>query len=88
MITRWLEISVVFLLFTALLCMVRAIKGPSPADRIISINIVGTKIIVIISFVSYLLQESYFIDIALTYALISFIASIVISKVTGQGGIE
>lgn len=80
-----IEVSAIFLSITAFFCMIRAIKGPEAADRIIAINVVGTKIILIISFVSFLLKEDYFIDVALTYALISFIASIVIAKTIGSG---
>lgn len=79
-------IAVIFLCFTVFLCMIRAIKGPHVTDRIIAINVIGTKIIVIISLVSYLLNESYFIDVALTYALISFIATIIASKTIDTGG--
>lgn len=81
-----IEIAIVFLACTVLLCMIRAIKGPDIADRMIAINVVSTKIIVIISFVSYLLEETYFIDVALTYALISFITSIVVAQTMSSGG--
>lgn len=75
------KISIIILSITIILCMYRAIKGPSIADRIIAINVIGTKVIVIILLVSFIFHETYFIDTALVYALISFIASIIISKV-------
>ncbi|MTI65696.1 MAG: cation:proton antiporter [Firmicutes bacterium] len=80
MITKVLIGSIIFLSITIILCMYRAIKGPSQADRLISINVIGTKTIVIISIVSFILRETYFLDVVLVYALISFIASIVISS--------
>jgi multicomponent Na+:H+ antiporter subunit F len=79
--TNLLNVIIVVLSITILLCVYRAIAGPTQADRIIAINIIGTKIISIIIIVSFLLHESYFIDVALVYALISFSASIIISKV-------
>lgn len=84
----FIEFAAIFLAFTAFLCMIRAIKGPEAADRIIAINVVSTKIIIIISLVSFLLEEDYFIDVALTYALISFISSIVIAKTIGSSSGE
>ncbi len=81
----FIKIAIIFLSITAFLCMFRAIKGPETADRIIAVNVVCTKIIIIITLASFLLKESYFIDVALTYAMISFIASIVISKTIGAG---
>lgn len=72
---------IIILSLTIFLCVYRAIKGPSTADRIIAINIVGTKVATIIIIVSFIYHESYFIDVALVYALLSFSASIIISKV-------
>lgn len=75
-----LNFTILILSVTILLCVYRAIKGPSISDRIIAINLVGTKVISIIIIVSFIFHESYFIDVALVYALISFSASIIISK--------
>jgi multicomponent Na+:H+ antiporter subunit F len=60
--------------------MIRALKGPSGADRLVAINVIGTKTIILISIVSFILKESYFLDVVLVYALISFVASIVIAN--------
>lgn len=75
-----LTFAILFLSVTIFLCMYRAVKGPSAADRLVAINVVGTKTIILILMVSFIIHETYFIDVALVYALISFIASIVISK--------
>lgn len=80
MIEKLLIFSTVFLSLTIILCTIRAVKGPGPADRLIAINVIGTKTVVLMSIISYILKESYFLDVVLVYALISFIASIVISK--------
>lgn len=77
---KLLTFAILFLSVTIFLCMYRAIKGPSAADRLVAINVVGTKTIILILMVSFIIHETYFIDVALVYALISFIASIVISK--------
>lgn len=80
MLDKLFIFSTVFLSVTIILCTIRAIKGPSPADRLIAINVIGTKTVVLISIISFILKETYFLDVVLVYALISFIASIVISK--------
>lgn len=72
--------SIMFLSVTIIGCMYRALKGPSAADRLIAINVIGTKTIILILMVSLILHENYFVDVALVYALISFIASIVIAN--------
>ncbi len=73
--------STIALAVSILICFARAIKGPEFADRLIAINVIGTKTIVLISAVSYIIKETYFIDIVLVYALISFLGSTFISKV-------
>ncbi|KAJ52471.1 multicomponent Na+:H+ antiporter subunit F [Clostridium tetanomorphum] len=75
-----LTFSIIFLSITIIGCMYRAIKGPSAADRLIAINVISTKTIVLIIMVSFILSENYFVDVALVYALISFIASVVIAN--------
>lgn len=80
MIEKLLIFSSIFLSLTIILCTIRAVKGPSSADRLIAINVIGTKTVVLISIISYVLKETYFIDVVLVYALISFIGSIIISN--------
>ncbi|MBU3092224.1 cation:proton antiporter [Clostridium sp. CM028] len=82
--SKLLIFSILFLAATIFLCMLRAIKGPSAADRLIAINVIGTKTIVLILIVSFLLNETYFVDVAIVYALISFLSSIVIAKFIGN----
>jgi len=89
---KFLMFSVIFLGFTIMLCMFRVIKGPTRGDRIIGINIIGTKTIVIIALISFLLKESYFIDVVIVYALINFIGSYAVARELGmhhsEGGSE
>lgn len=80
MIEKLLIFSSIFLSLTIVLCTIRAVKGPSSSDRLIAINVIGTKTVVLISIISYILKETYFIDVVLVYALISFIGSIIISN--------
>ena len=67
------------------LCMVfvliRAIKGPRLADRIVAVNMIGTMTDVIIIMLSIVLDEAWLIDVAILYTLISFLAVIVLTKV-------
>lgn len=72
--------SIVFLAITVMICSYRAIKGPKATDRLIAINVIGTKTVVLICILSFILKETYFIDVVLVYALISFVASIVIAR--------
>ena len=77
-------------LFTAVLiilgllmiaCLIRAILGPRTADRLISINMTGTIAMMIIAVLTVMLKESYLLDIAIIYAMLSFLAVIVLVKI-------
>lgn len=74
-------IAIIVLALLAVLCLIRAIIGPRVADRIVSINMIGTMVMVIIAILALKMNESYLIDISLIYAMISFLAVIVVSKV-------
>lgn len=81
---NFLVFSVIFLGLTIMLCMFRVIKGPTKGDRIIGINIIGTKTIVIIALISFMLKETYFIDVVIVYALINFIGSYAVARELGS----
>ena len=65
----------------ALLCLVRAIIGPRIADRIVAVNMIGTMVMVIIAVLATMLGEGYLVDICLIYAIVSFLAVVVLTKV-------
>lgn len=73
--------ALVFLALMVVLCLIRAIIGPRIADRIVSVNMMGTMVMVIIAILALMLEEGYLADICLIYAMISFLAVIVLTKV-------
>jgi multicomponent Na+:H+ antiporter subunit F len=62
-------------------CLIRAIKGPRTMDRILAINMIGTLTIIIIAILSLYLEESFLLDVDLIYAMLSFLAVVVLTKV-------
>ena len=65
----------------ALLCLIRAIRGPRIADRIVSINMISTLTIAMICILAIRQHQGYLVDVALIYALIGFLAVVVLCKV-------
>ena len=64
-----------------LLVLIRAIKGPTVIDRLVAINVIGTKSIVLLLFAGILFgQLEMFVDIALGYGLLNYIVSIAASR--------
>ena len=62
-------------------CLIAAIKGPSLGDRIVAANMTGTLTIITICILAYKLSEAWLIDVALIYAMVSFLAVIVLTKI-------
>ena len=65
----------------ALACLVRCILGPRISDRVMAINVTGTITVIMVALTVLLLGEGYLADIALIYAMLSFLAVILLSKV-------
>ena len=61
--------------------LTRAILGPRITDRILSINMIGTMVICCIIILSRLLQESFLLDVALIYAMISFLSVLILANI-------
>lgn len=64
-----------------LLCLIRAVIGPRVADRIVCVNMMGTIVMGIIAVLAVKMAEGYLADICLIYAMISFLAVVVLCKV-------
>jgi len=78
----------ILLMAATFLCLFRAVLGPTDADRIVAINVIGTKAVVIISLISLVFYQEFFLDVAMVYALISFVATIGIAKYLQKGSLE
>lgn len=67
------------------LVLIRALKGPTVYDRILAVNMFGTKTVLIIALLSFITGRPDVLDIALSYALINFIAVIAVLKFVEYG---
>lgn len=76
----FINIGVALLLLMAL-ALIRAIGGPTIIDRILGVNVIGTKTTVLIIIIGTVYRQvDMFVDIALTYALLNFITSIAAAR--------
>ena len=75
-------IALIVLALGCLLAMIRAIKGPRIADRVVSVNMIGTMTMLAIAILSMALpHQNYLLDVCLIYVMISFLAVVVLSKI-------
>jgi multicomponent Na+:H+ antiporter subunit F len=72
--------ALVAVLIGMLLLLARAAMGPTFYDRVLAVNSIGTKAIVAIGLLGYMTGRPDFMDIALMYAMINFVATIAILK--------
>jgi multicomponent Na+:H+ antiporter subunit F len=68
------------LLVGALMALYRALAGPTVFDRILAVNSAGTKTVVIVALLGFFGEPGFYIDTALAYALINFLATIAILR--------
>ena len=61
------------ILVTMILALVRALRGPSVYDRVLAVNMFGTKTTLLLSVIAYLFGRPEFLDLALAYALINLV---------------
>ncbi len=74
-------LSGVILLLLMFMPLYRTIFGPTAIDRILGVNVIGTKTTILIIIIGTLYgRVEMFVDIALTYALLNFIASLAASR--------
>lgn len=77
----FLKAAIIFSSIMIFICFIRAIIGPSVADRLIAINMIGTQVIIIIAELTVLLGEAWLADVASVYAVLSFIGVVVLTKI-------
>ncbi|MFV8753415.1 monovalent cation/H+ antiporter complex subunit F [Nannocystaceae bacterium ST9] len=74
----------VVLLISVALLLVRALRGPTVFDRILAVNAIGTKVVLLVACLAFMDltrgTPAFFIDTSIVYALINFIATIAILK--------
>ena len=75
-----LDRAVNLLVLAAVLCLVRILFGPSAADRIVAIDILGILIVGLCGLMAVSSGRSWYLDIGIVWALQSFIGSLALAK--------
>jgi multicomponent Na+:H+ antiporter subunit F len=74
------------LVAVAALLLWRVVVGPTTADRVVAVNVVGTGAVAVIAMLGAAFDEPGFLDVALVYALLNFLLSIGLSRVSVERG--
>ena len=80
--TEWFAIIMGTCLFVLMIPVIyRICVGPTGFDRILAVNVIGTKTAVLLVIIGTLYDRvEMFVDFALTYALLNFVAAIIVSR--------
>lgn len=81
-------ITAVVLIVGAFMLLYRALAGPTVYDTILATNSIGTKTIVFVTLLGYISGRTEFIDMAIIYALITFVTTIAILKYIEKGRLD
>lgn len=72
--------AAILLAVLMLAALVRAVLGPRFTDRVIAVNMTNTMAVAVIAILSALLDEDFLVDVALIYALLSFLTVVVMTR--------
>jgi len=78
-------ITLVFLLISVLIAMVRVLLGPTVPDRVVGLDTINTLVIAGMILFGVAKEMIIYIDVAIVYALLSYITTLFIAKYL-QGG--
>jgi multicomponent Na+:H+ antiporter subunit F len=72
--------ALVVLLISVVLALVRLIKGPDAADRIVALDLISILIVAFLATESVYAGETSFLDVAIAYALIAFLGTVALAR--------
>jgi len=75
--------TVLVLVGLMLLAMIRLLKGPTAADRVVALDTINTMVVASMILLGVAFQQVIFVDVAIVYALLSFVGTLYIAKYLG-----
>ena len=85
--TYFLWAAVIIIVLSIVALVYRLVKGPVPSDRVVALDAIGVALICLVGLFSMLIDTSFFLDIILLLAILSFIGTIAFSKFIEKGDI-
>jgi len=76
----FIQIGLAVLTFCSALCLYRIARGPTAPDRTVAIDILGTLVVGYCCLMAVRTRQDYYINIAIAWALISFIGTLALAK--------
>ncbi|MGI9519067.1 MAG: monovalent cation/H+ antiporter complex subunit F [Pirellulaceae bacterium] len=78
-------VAAIAILITMTLALVRAMLGPTVFDRVLALNMFGTKTVLLICVTCFLTGRTDFLDLALLYSMMNFIGMVALLRFSQYG---
>lgn len=62
------------------LCLYRIAKGPTTADRMVALDILGIVVVAFIAIIAAKTSKEYLLDVVLVFAMVSFVGTLALAK--------
>ncbi|GLC90501.1 Na(+)/H(+) antiporter subunit F1 [Lysinibacillus piscis] len=85
--TIFISIAIVVICLSMIAVIYRMVKGPSVSDRVVALDSLGISVVSLIGLFSILGETSFFLEIVLLLAILSFIGTVAFSKFIEKGDI-
>ena len=85
--TYFITGSIILITLAMIVIIYRLVKGPNPSDRVIALDTIGVCLISLVGLFSIIVETSFFLEIILLLAILSFIGTIDFSKFIEKGDI-
>lgn len=83
--TTVLWASAIALLVLAFVCLWRAERGPTLQDRILAVNVVGTKAMAVLALLATIADRGELVDVAIVYGLLNFVLTLAATRLLERG---
>ena len=80
-----LAVTAIAILVTMTLALIRAMLGPTIFDRVLALNMFGTKTVLLICVIGFIYGRTDFLDLALLYSLMNFIGMVALLRFSQYG---
>ena len=85
--TAFIWTCIVLITLSMVLVSYRLVKGPNKGDRVIALDTIGVLLICVVGLFSIIVETTFFLEIILLLAILSFIGTVAFSKFIEKGDI-
>ena len=83
-----ITVLIYILMLSAALCIYRMGMGPTPPDRAVALDILGTLMVGFCALLAILTEKDFYINIAISWALLSYVGTIALGKFLENRGFD